>query len=167
MQEQWKPVREFEDVYEVSNLGRLRRIKATSGHAAGEFKQTRPMLRGYLGVLLKDKGRKPKQKYLHIMVAEAFVPNPNNLPQVNHLGPKTDCRSSMLEWRSVEGNILDAMKRGLLGKGNNAGVGLHESGQWYARYWYKRKHHWLGLFTTKEEALNVRRTAIEALPYVL
>jgi len=167
MKEQWKPVRRFEGAYEVSDLGRVRRVKRSKGTVFGKILTAHPTSKhGYLGLHLKD-GKNRHGKLLHIMVAEAFIPNPHNLPQVNHKGPKSDCRAVMLEWRSFEGNTLDAMKRGLLGKGNKAGVGKDKGGKWYAKYHYKGKDIWLGLFLTKNTALKVRRAAIEALPYVL
>lgn len=168
MAEQWKPVKGYEGAYEVSDLGRVRRVKRSKGTVFGKILTAHPTSKhGYLGLHLKD-GKNRHGKLLHIMVAEAFVPNPHNLPQVNHKGPKTDCRAIMLEWRSFEGNTLDAMKRGLLGKGNEAGVGLDKRRDlWYAKYFYQGKNHWLGYFNTKKEAIEVRQAAIAALPYVL
>jgi len=168
MKEQWRPVREFEGVYEVSDLGNVRRIKRSKGTLPGRIITPHPTSnRGYLGMHLKD-GKNRKGKLLHIMVAEAFIPNPSNLPQVNHKGPKSDCRAIMLEWRSFEGNTLDAMQRGLLGNGKDAGVCLDKRrGKWAAKYHYNGKHVWLGYFATRDEALKVRRAAVAALPYIL
>jgi hypothetical protein len=44
-------------------------------------------------------------KLVHVLVAKAFIPNPLNLPEVNHLGKSDDCRANMLEWRTKLGNV--------------------------------------------------------------
>ena len=79
-------------------------------------------IRGYLKVsLCNDHGQ--KCKFVHRLVAEAFIPNPLNLPQVNHInGNKDDCRVSNLEWVSCSENILHAYR--VLGKKSSV-VGLH------------------------------------------
>ena len=162
--EKWKAVKGFEGAYEVSNLGRVRRIKRSKGTVFGKILTPHPASsRGYLTLHLKD-GKNRKGRLLHIMVAEAFLPNPHSLPQVNHKGPKTDCRAVMLEWRSFEGNTLDAMKRGLLGTGVRFDK---RRNLYYAAYMYQGKNHWLGYYTTKKEALKVRNAAIAAIPYIL
>ena len=103
--ENWRPVKDFEGVYEVSDLGRVRRIKRAQGATAGAVVKAHPQQGGYLLVHLRDVGR-DVQKALHIIVAEAFLPNPLGLPEVNHLGRKSDCRVNMWEWRSDAGNKL-------------------------------------------------------------
>jgi hypothetical protein len=104
----WKPITGF-DSYEVSNLGRLRRVldgKLTL--LKPEFhKQT-----GYLRANVWTKGKR-KHRKLHRVVAEAFIPNPHNKPEVNHKnGDKKDCSVYNLEWATPSENILHAISLG-------------------------------------------------------
>lgn len=85
--EEWKPVKGYEGLYEVSNIGRVRSLKraATSGIV---LKQT--MKHGYMHVCL-SKENKPSTKRVHRLVAEAFIANPMDKPVVNHIdGDKTN-----------------------------------------------------------------------------
>ena len=77
-QEIWKPVEGFENLYAVSNLGRIKSLWF------GREKILKPhKVKGYLQVGLCRNG-KIKQFYVHRLVAEAFLPNPLGLPEVNH-----------------------------------------------------------------------------------
>lgn len=84
----FKDVKGFEGYYQISNLGRLKSLRSTRGRL-----RDRPIIvktwidgknkRGYDTVLLCVEKRKKKYK-IHRLVAEAFLPNPLNLPEVNH-----------------------------------------------------------------------------------
>lgn len=73
---------------------------------------------GYLQVTLYDKiSKKSEKKYVHRLVAQAFIPNPNNLPCVNHIdGNKQNNRVDNLEWCSYKQNMEHAVKTGLYKK---------------------------------------------------
>ena len=92
MKEIWKDIIGFEGIYEISNLGRIRRIKT------GRILSTRRSDGWYITVTLyKDKKRYGKS--LHRLVAETFVHNPYNLPEVNHIDEdKTNNRADNLEF---------------------------------------------------------------------
>lgn len=115
-EEVWKSIPGFAD-YEVSNYGNIKSLKRNSG------KLLKPWLRGsrednkYLVVELNG-----KICSIHRLVAEAFIPNPNNLPQVNHKnGIKTCNEDWNLEWTDNSGNQKHAIETGL--KKYNKGSG--------------------------------------------
>src|SRR6266853_691184 len=110
MNEQWKTIEDFE-AYEVSDLGRVRRKEATKHHPGKTLLKSWPGTGGYLQLDLFKNG-KGHYKAVHILVAKAFIPNPLNLPEVNHLGPKSDCRATMLEWATKRSNSIHAVKTG-------------------------------------------------------
>ena len=67
---------------------------------------------GYYKVCL-HKNNKRYEHYVHRLVAEAFVPNPSNLPQVMHKNDvKTDCRAENLTWGTNQQNTTDGYKHG-------------------------------------------------------
>jgi hypothetical protein len=158
--EEWAPIKRFED-YEVSTEGRVRRCKP--GITWKTVRVLKPSLfsKKYLGVTLCKDGKK-SSKLIHILVAKAFVPNPNSLPQVNHKdGVKSNCKASNLEWRSLLGNHIHAVKLGLFGEG----VNFHKPyGKWRAMYNpIPNKEVFIGYYLTKEDALKARHKAVSTL----
>jgi hypothetical protein len=117
--EVWKDVVGFEDYYEVSNTGKVRRkdhITVYKNGARARFSQTilKPSVfkKGYLMVFLSVKSKK-KAKSVHRIVAEAFIPNPENKETVNHIDcDKTNNHVSNLEWLSNEENIQHSVENG-------------------------------------------------------
>lgn len=110
--EEWRPVVGYEGWYEVSNYGRVRSldryVNAKNGSAElkkGVLLEQRDNGKGYLRVTLSKNG-KVKQPRVHRLVAEAFIPNPDNLPEVNHKNfDKSDNRVENLNWCSHIQNI--------------------------------------------------------------
>ena len=103
----WIDIEGFED-YMISNEGRIKsRINVKANPLFPPYILMTPAKRsgGYLGVDLWNKGVM-KKKLIHRLVAEAFIPNPNNKPEANHLfGEKWDNRASVLEWATKSENI--------------------------------------------------------------
>ena len=116
--EEWRPVAEFDGQYEVSNHGRVRSMKKYRGIVGHIMPQTRqPSGRGgkltYYAVMFSMKNKRYCRK-VHRLVAEAFIPNPYNLPQINHKdGDKTNNHVSNLEWCTVKENTAHSILHGL------------------------------------------------------
>lgn len=122
----WKPILEFSGLYEVSDDGVVRStsriILDKQNHLYlhhGKLLKPNILKNGYLVVYLR-KNSKTYSRYVHRLVAEAFIPNPKNLPTVNHLdGNKQNCKAGNLEWASYGMNNQHAYDIGLRGKGEH------------------------------------------------
>ncbi len=111
----WLPVVEHEGYYEVSNFGDVRSVRYNNKGQVIFNRLLKPAIKpkGYLGVIL-SKQSKTTNHLIHRLVAEAFIPNPNNLPEVNHKdGNKLNNTVSNLEWCSSSDNLYHAYKLGL------------------------------------------------------
>ncbi len=122
--EVWKDVKGFEGIYEISNLGRIKSLsRFTRKSEYGVLYKTKEMLlkshlvhTGYISLCLKPSlgDGKSITKLVHRLVAEAFIPNPQNKREVNHInGIKTDNREVNLEWNTSSENKIHAFKIGL------------------------------------------------------
>lgn len=101
----------FEKQYAISNYGNIKNLDTN------RVLKLRPNHNGYLKTNIST-CRKIKTVFPHRLVAEAFISNPDNLPQVNHIdGDKTNNCIDNLEWRTAKENICHAYKKGL-NKGN-------------------------------------------------
>jgi hypothetical protein len=115
----WKDVPGYEEIYQVSNLGNVKSIDHYCKGRVGSGKQTGRTLKqhicykGYSRVRLYL-NKKSFTTGAHRLVAIAFIPNPLNLPQVNHInGIKADNKVENLEWCTNQYNQIHAVKNGL------------------------------------------------------
>ena len=96
----WKRLQGYSINYLINDYGIIRNL--------GTDQILKPTLLrgGYLRYILREKGGKRKTCLVHRLVAKAFIPNPNNLPDVDHInGVRTDNRVENLRWVSAKENM--------------------------------------------------------------
>lgn len=112
----WKNIEGFRELYQVSNLGRIRRRDNK------KILTPLTLTKGYKGVRLYYEKKKATTKKIHRLVAQHFIPNPLNLPQVNHKdGDKANNKVSNLEWCSNDYNMNHAIEHHLILQGERRG----------------------------------------------
>ena len=115
----WKDIKDYEGIYQVSNTGKVKRIGKYSNQFGSVWESERLLKPSskdnkYMIVGLSKEG-KVKNKYVHRLVAEAFIPNPENKLTVNHKnGDRSNNHVNNLEWATyTENNIhsIDVLGR--------------------------------------------------------
>lgn len=112
MQEIWKDIAGYEGLYQISNLGN---VKSLNYNHTGNPRLLSPKNHhtGYKLVMLCKNGHK-ENKTVHALVADAFIPNPEEKPCINHIdGNKGNNTVSNLEWATLSENTRHAIKSNL------------------------------------------------------
>ena len=145
MIEEWRPVVGYEGLYEVSNTGRVRSVDKYD--SMNRFLRGR-ILRlftdglGYLRAQLYSNSKR-KSFLVHRLVAQAFIPNPDNLPQVNHRDENPGNNNvDNLEWcdRSYNNNYgtrKDKVRESKLKSGYWTGLSRDEYMKEYSKKYYQ------------------------------
>lgn len=127
MRKIWKDVPNYEGLYQVSNLGRVKSNHNGKGHKPKVL--TNIPRNGYVSVIL-CKNKSQKNVFVHRLVAKCFVPNPENKPCVNHIdGNKSNPCAYNLEWCTQKENISHAIKNGLFNPKENPSIKKSRKGE--------------------------------------
>lgn len=146
----WKSISGYDGYYEVSDTGEVRSIDRYVTDTSGKHKGKKRFLKGSTMKLTNNKPRNREDGYVvvnlrkdgtswvapvHILVAKAFIPNPDNLPTVNHIdGDKHNNNASNLEWASYSENNIHALRTGLRSPRGNAISQYTLDGEYVASY---------------------------------
>ena len=108
MDEIWKPIKGYEELYEISNLGRAKGLihyDVQNGYKEKEH-ILKPFSQGKYKVICLRKNKRRKNFYIHRLVAETFIENPNNYKVVNHIDyDPSNNNVSNLEWCTQKMNV--------------------------------------------------------------
>ena len=117
----WKDIDGYNGKYQISNEGNIRSFSKWSNGRILKGGKTKGNPHPYRFIALVGSGRNDiKHKYIHRLVAEAFISNPLNLPEVNHKnGDTLDNRVENLEWCTHAQNMDFASKSGVLSRGQD------------------------------------------------
>lgn len=125
--EEWRPVKDYEGLYEVSDRGRVKSLDRLICHSNGKVttfsgceRRLKLVHTGYLAVTL-SKGCKPKTKYVHSLVAESFLGDKPKGLDVNHIdGDKKNNSLKNLEYVTRSENLAHSYRLGLSKRGEAA-----------------------------------------------
>ena len=147
MEEEWRDIEGYEGLYQVSSKGRVRSLdRYITRNGKSALLKGKIMTASYSGFhrrymfIVLSKNCITRQFYVHRLVAKAFIPNPNNYPQVNHRdgNPSNNCVEN-LEWCTAEYNLTyndRHIKVGKKEKGKKAPnakkVKIYKNGEWFA-----------------------------------
>lgn len=145
---EWKKITH---IHEVSNNGDIRNC---NGNPLKPWISTT----GYYNIKIIEKGKR-KNKKLHRLVAEAFIPNPNNLPNINHLdGNKLNNCINNLEWCDHATNMKHASETKLINtKPRTTGKKLGKKSKYHNVSWDSKRNKWSAGITVNKKTYMRKR----------
>lgn len=168
MDEVWVDIAGFEGLYKISNIGRVMRLRKEIVRPIGNnyFTEEAIMstynLTGYRCIVL-TKNKRTHRLRVHRLVAQAFIPNPENKPQVNHINAiRDDNRVQNLEWVDNRENAIHHSMNFLKTKSSRfPGVSYDKKrNKWLAATEVRRKAHFIGRFDIEEDAAEAYKNYI-------
>ena len=143
--EEWRDIKGYKGKYQISNMGRVKSLERTVWYNGGHYKKSEKILKanpdryGYLYVVLCKDGKDKKCK-IHRLVAQAFLPNTSNLPDVNHKDEnKQNNYVENLEWCSKLYNNTYNGRAKKVGKKNSKPVYSVSKESGLVTYWESSK----------------------------
>lgn len=132
--EVWKKIDGFDNYY-ISNYGRISNFNYRN---TGNRILLKPFITktGYKQINLIDNNSNKVKKYIHRLVAEAFLPIPNNLSEINHIDEdKLNNKIDNLEWCNREYNINYGTRNERMARSNSKSISQYDqNGNWIATY---------------------------------
>lgn len=174
MIEEWRDIVGYEGIYKVSNFGRVKslsRVTQLNGRTRTEPETIMAVTyrAGYQTLILRKCGKK-KSAQVHRLVAEAFLPNPNGFPIVNHKDEdRTNNCVSNLEWCTQQHNVLWSARKmrkpKSICKSTNTGEKyISKRGKAYRVSIHSANHAFCDkIFPTLEEAIEFRNAEIQRI----
>jgi hypothetical protein len=149
--EEWRNI-ESSPLYEVSNLGNVRHKKRQTLLKGRPDKSKNNYIR--YNVHIADENGKQRNQKIHRLVANAFIPNPDNKPEIDHIDRNpANNRADNLRWTTRAENMINCSLRSDNKSGHRGIYFVKQKQKWAICYEFEKKKHHGGFYATLEEAV--------------